>query len=176
MDLDIQPVRFSLKGYSTVKQLYMRAFPKYERETWPWMMLKSHFREADFMAFYDRQRFVGFAYVIHSHGFHYILFLAVNDQLRSQGYGSRIIAELRKLYRKDSLILDVEQPNPQAQNNHQRLRRIAFYRRNGFYLTSKRIEENQMTYQVLATKKRINQQGIDRIFQWFAWPLGWFIQ
>ena len=33
-----------------------------------------------------------------------------------------------------------------------------------------------MTYRVLATKKRINQQGVDRIFRWFAWPLGWFIQ
>lgn len=79
MDLDIQPVRLSLSNYRDVKQLYQRAFPKYEREPWPWMMLKSKFKQADFMAFYDQDQFVGFSYVIHSHGFHYILFLAVND-------------------------------------------------------------------------------------------------
>lgn len=176
MDLDIQPVRLSLSNYQDVKQLYYRAFPKYEREPWHWMILKSKFRQADFMAFYDQGQFVGFAYVIHSHGFHYILFLAVNDQLRSRGYGSRIISELRALYPSDSLVLDIEQPDPAAANNRQRLRRLAFYKRNGFYLTPKKLEEDQVTYRVLATKKHINQQKVDGIFEWFSWPLGCFIQ
>ena len=108
MDLDIQPVRLSLREYKQVKQLYMRAFPKYEREPWTWLLVKSKYQRADFMAFYDQKQFVGFAYVIHSHGMHYILYLAVNDQIRSQGYGTRIINELRRLYPKDSLALDVE--------------------------------------------------------------------
>ena len=90
MDLDIQPVRLSLKEYKQVKQLYMRAFPKYEREPWTWLLIKSKYQRADFMAFYDQEQFVGFAYVIHSHGMHYILYLAVNDQICSQGYGTRI--------------------------------------------------------------------------------------
>ena len=176
MDLDIQPVRLSLSNYREVKQLYQRAFPKYEREPWSWMMLKSKFKQADFMVFYDEGRFVGFAYVIHSHGFHYILFLAVNDQLRSRGYGSRIITQLRTLYPSDSLVLDVEQPDPHARNNQQRLRRLAFYKRNGFYWTPKKLEEDRVTYRVLATNKKINQQKVDRVFEWFSWPLGWFIQ
>lgn len=176
MDLDIQPVRLSLKEYPEVKQLYFRAFPQYEREPWTWMMLKSKFKRADFMAFYDRQQFVGFAYVIHSRGFHYILFLAVNDKLRSHGYGSRILSELRQKYTNDSLLLDIEEPNPHAANNRQRLRRLAFYKRNGFYQTPKKFPEEQVTFQVLATKKQINQQKVDRVFEWFSWPLGWFIQ
>jgi GNAT superfamily N-acetyltransferase len=130
----------------------------------------------NFTICHDQNQFVGFSYVIHSHGFHYILFLAVNDQLRSQGYGSRIIAQLRTLYPSDSLVLDIEQPDPSAKNNRQRLRRLAFYKRNGFYLTPKKLEEDQMTYRVLATKKHINQHKVDRVFEWFSWPLGWFIQ
>ncbi|MDO4902722.1 MAG: GNAT family N-acetyltransferase [Limosilactobacillus sp.] len=176
MDLDIQPVRLGLSNYQEVKQLYRRAFPKYEREPWSWMMLKSKFKQADFMAFYDEDKFVGFSYVIHSRGFHYILFLAINDQLRSQGYGSRIIKQLRSLYPSDSLVLDIEQPDPSAKNNKQRLRRLAFYKRNGFYLTPKKLEEEEVTYQVLATKKNINQRKIDHVFEWFSWPLGWLIQ
>lgn len=176
MDLDIQPVRLSLKEYSQVKQLYMRAFPKYEREPWMWLMLKSKYRQADFMAFYDHEQFIGFAYVIHSHGMHYILYLAVNDQVRSRGYGSRIINAIRHLYPQDSLVLDVEQPNPQAANNQQRLRRMRFYKKNGFFPTPKLFKEEKVTFQVLATNKKINQQKVDKVFEWFSWPLGWLIQ
>lgn len=176
MDLDIQPVRLSLKEYKQVKQLYKRAFPKYEREPWSWLLIKSKYQRADFMAFYDQEQFVGFAYVIHNHGMHYILYLAVNDQVRSQGYGTRIINELRNLYPNDSLALDVEQPNPHAANNQQRLRRLRFYRRNGFFPTPKLFKEEKVTFQVLATNKKINQQKIDKTFEWFSWPLGWLIQ
>lgn len=176
MDLDIQPVRLSLKEYKQVKQLYMRAFPKYEREPWTWLLIKSKYQRADFMVFYDQEQFVGFAYVIHSHGMHYILYLAVNDQIRSQGYGTRIINELCRLYPEDSLALDVEQPNPQAANNQQRLRRLKFYRRNGFFPTPKLFKEEKVTFQVLATNKKINQRKIDKAFEWFSWPLGWLIQ
>ncbi|MCR1877714.1 GNAT family N-acetyltransferase [Limosilactobacillus reuteri] len=176
MDLDIQPVRLSLREYKQVKQLYMRAFPKYEREPWTWLLVKSKYQRAAFMAFYDQKQFVGFAYVIHSHGMHYILYLAVNDQIRSQGYGTRIINELRRLYPEDSLALDVEQPNPQAANNQQRLRRLKFYRRNGFFPTPKLFKEEKVTFQVLATNKKINQGKIDKAFEWFSWPLGWLIQ
>lgn len=176
MDLDIQPVRLSLKEYRQIKQLYMRAFPKYEREPWPWLMLKSKYRRADFMAFYDQSQFIGFAYVIHSHGMLYILYLAVNDRVRSHGYGTRIINEIRHRYPQDSLVLDVEQPNPQAANNQQRLRRLRFYKRNGFFPTPKLFKEEKVTFQVLATNKKINQRKVDKVFEWFSWPLGWLIQ
>ena len=73
MDLDIQPVRSGLADYQEIKQLYMRAFPAYEREKWAWLIFKSHFKHADFEAFYDQGQFVGFAYVIHVKGLHYVL-------------------------------------------------------------------------------------------------------
>lgn len=176
MDLDIQPLRLSLKEYRQVKQLYMRAFPKYEREPWLWLRLKSKYQRADFMVFYNHNQFVGFTYVIHSHGMHYILYLAVNDQVRSRGYGTRIINEIRQRYPQDSLVLDIEQPNPQAANNQQRLRRMRFYKRNGFFPTPKLFKEEQVTFQVLATNKQINQRKVDKVFEWFSWPLGWLIQ
>src|SRR5699024_9391089 len=111
----------------------MRAFTKYKREPGTWLLINIKYQRDNIMAIYYHEQFVGFAYVIHSHGMHYILYLAVNDQIRSQGYGTRIINELRRLYPEDSLALDVEQPNPQAANNQQRLRRLKFYRRNGFF-------------------------------------------
>jgi len=173
LDLDIQPVRSGLADYQEIKQLYMRAFPAYEREKWAWLIFKSHFKHADFEAFYDQGQFVGFAYVIHVKGLHYVLYLAVNDRLRSQGYGSRILTTLKQHYHGVPLALDVEAPDPTAANNHQRLRRLAFYRKNGFRPTSRKMKDPEVTYQVLTTTNHFNGQKVDHVFDWFEWPFGW---
>src|SRR5699024_4135254 len=151
----------------------MRAFPAYEREKWAWLIFKSHFKHADFEAFYDQGQFVGFAYVIHVKGLHYVLYLAVNDRLRSQGYGSRILTTLKQHYHGVPLALDVEAPDPTVANNHQRLRRLAFYRKNGFRPTSRKMKDPEVTYQVLTTTNHFNGQKVDHVFDWFEWPFGW---
>jgi len=53
---------------------------------------------------------------------------AVAPALRGQGYGSRLLAELSSMTRK-TLCLEVEPPETEMA-----VRRIGFYRRNGFYL------------------------------------------
>lgn len=173
MDLDSQLVRPGQHNYQEIKQLYQRAFPAYERESWRWLLLKSWFKQADFLAFYDQDQFVGFAYVLHTKGLHYVLYLAVNDQLRSKGYGSRILAALKARYAGVPLALDIEEPDPTAANNRQRLRRLAFYRRNGFALTNKRMKDPEVTYRVLTTARHFNRQAVDHVFNWFEWPFGW---
>ena len=106
MDLDIQPVRLSLKEYKQVKQLYMRAFPKYEREPWTWLLIKSKYQRADFMAFYDQEQFVGFAYVI----IFCISQLMIKSVLKDTGHGllMNFVAftlRIRWLWTLSSLIL-----------------------------------------------------------------------
>ena len=86
----------------------MRAFPKYNGA----LALddaQSHFKRPT-LWLYERQRFVGFAYIIHSR-FHYILFLAVNDQLRSRVRQSDYHRTAEAIP-QGLLVLDVEQPNP----------------------------------------------------------------
>ena len=123
MSLTVKPLKPSLPEYRQVKALYYRAFPKYEQEAWSRLRFKRLFRRADFLVFYDQDQFVGLSYIIHHHGIHYVLYLAVNDRVRSRGYGSRILAQLKQRYAPDTLILDIEQPDVTAANNHQRLRR-----------------------------------------------------
>lgn len=167
MPLTVKLLNPSLPEYRQVKVLYYRAFPKYEQEAWSRLLFKRLFRRADFLVFYDHDHFVGLSYVIHHHGIHYVLYLAVNDQVRSQGYGSRILDQLKRQYAPDTLILDIEQPDAAAVNNHQRLRRLRFYRKNGFTLTERLTRTPEVTYQLLATRQRVDHTKVDEMFAWF---------
>lgn len=167
MSLTVKTLKLGLPEYQQAKALYYRAFPQYEQETWRRLLFKCLFRRADFLVFYDQERFVGLSYVIHHHEIHYVLYLAVNDQVRSQGYGSRILDQLKRRYASDTLILDIEQPDRMAANNQQRLRRLHFYRKNGFDLTSRLTKTPEVTYQLLATRQPIDHDKVDEMFAWF---------
>lgn len=58
----------------------------------------------------------------------HVLFLAVEETLRGNGYGSQILDAIRRAYPDKRLILDVEMPDPEAENQEQRTKRIAFYK------------------------------------------------
>lgn len=124
-------------------------------------------RRADFTAFYDGSQLVGFTYLIHHQDVHYLLYLAVNDQVRSQGYGSRILQATCCRYPGETVVLDIEQLDPQAANNHQRQRRLRFYRQNGFDLTDRLTPTADVTYQMFSNTSEVDQTKVDRIFNWF---------
>lgn len=167
MTLTVKPLKPSLPEYRQVKALYYCAFPEYEQEAWSRLLFKRLFRRADFLVFYDQDQFVGLSYVIHHHGIHYVLYLAVNDQVRSKGYGSQILDHLKDRYAPDTLVLDIEQPDSMANNNHQRLRRLRFYRKNGFSLTDRLTKTPAVTYQLLSTNQEIDHAKVDNMFTWF---------
>lgn len=167
MTLRIQHVTPLLPEYRFIKRLYYRAFPDYEQEAWLRLMFKRLFWRADFIAFYDEQRLVGFTYLVHHQEIHYLLYLAVNDQVRSRGYGSQILKQVSQMYVNDTLVLDIEQPNVNAANNHQRLRRLHFYQKNGFVLTSRLTPTDDVTYQMLSNHSAVDQAKVDEMFAWF---------
>ena len=43
-----------------------------------------------------------------------MLYFAIDAQCRSQGYGSRIIAELERQYPSDTIVLDIRTPDTNA--------------------------------------------------------------
>lgn len=167
LTLTTQPVTPFLPEYRFIKQLYYRSFPGYEQEAWLRLMFKRLFTRADFTAYYDGQQFVGFTYIVHHQGIHYLLYLAVNDQIRSRGYGSRILQQLNDTYAEDTLVLDIEQLDPSAANNHQRQRRLKFYQKNGFDLTNRLTPTPEVTYQMLSNTAEVNHAKVDDMFAWF---------
>jgi len=62
----------------------------------------------------------------------HIQFLAVEEKYRDEGYGSQILNEIKSRYNGNRIIVDMEDPDEEAKNHLQRMKRAHFYKENGF--------------------------------------------
>ena len=81
-----------------------------------------------------------------------MLYFAIDAQCRSQGYGSRIIAELERQYPSDTIVLDIRTPDANAADAQQRQKRLDFYLRNGFHIAPFEWVEAAERYTVLYSR------------------------
>ena len=146
-----------------VKALYYTAFPKEERL--PWWLLRLNARRSgiDLTAFLDGDTFCGFTASVTADNMHFLLFFAIPDDLRGRGYGSAILFQLRQNY--EDVTLNVELLDETAPNYPQRLRRFAFYRKNGFFDTGYHVWEVGGKFRVLGTESRLDVGTYKKIFK-----------
>lgn len=79
-----------------VKRIYFGAFPKEERMPFSMMVAMSKLWNTNFWAFYDKDVLCGFVYTAVNRKLVFIMFLAVDEALRSQGYGSAMLQKISK--------------------------------------------------------------------------------
>ena len=149
-DLQSREVTRRLPQYREVIDLYRRAFPPEEQIPLWHMRLMSLRRDVGFRAWLDDGALVGLTYTVDSPATVWLFYLAVNDSVRSRGYGSRILNGVRRHAAGRTVVLELEPLDDGAPNLEQRRRRLAFYERGGFALTGYRIHEGDQSYSVMA--------------------------
>lgn len=147
----------------SVKQLYEDSFPAIERISWTWMILMAFLGQADFFVYLDNQDFVGFSYSLKSKDTYYLLFLAISQELHSKGYGQRILGEVEKQAYGRSIFLVIEPLDEKSENFDLRLKRLAFYQRNGYQLLDYIYYENHEVYQVLGNQAEADIWSFERL-------------
>ena len=123
-----------------VKTLYESAFPENERI--PIKQLLDNKIKREFWAFFDKEegasssatKFCGFSNSISLGDITNIVYFAVVPELRSRGYGSKILQAIRKQHPDTRIVVDieVEEDSKDAEELERRNRRRDFYLRNGF--------------------------------------------
>lgn len=103
----------------------------------------------DFYALYDGDIFVGFIAVRTYKQLAYLFFLAIDSNLRSNGYGSKAIRTLLELYPGKHQVVDMEMIDESARNNEQRMKRRSFYLRNGYLPTGHFLSYLGVDYEIL---------------------------
>ena len=151
INLRTMAVSNKLKEYSEIKSLICRAFPK--NEQFPMWLLRTLAvrKSVDFSAYYDGESFCGISYTVNNDDLVFVLYLAVNDKIRSKGYGSAILQCIKQKYPNKVIALNIEPLEPNSDNYSQRVKRFEFYVRNGFIDTGCKITDNSGNYQILAT-------------------------
>lgn len=132
IQLTVERMTTYSRALRPVKSLYLSAFPREERVPFPILMRRAQSDWVHFLLFYDGGLFCGLAYLLLGEHLGALMYLAVNDSLRSRGYGTRILSAIRDYCGDRTVALDIEQVIPGATNYDQRKRRRDFYLRNGF--------------------------------------------
>lgn len=113
-------------------------------------------KSVDFLAYYDGDSFCGISYTVSDGGLVFVLYLAVNDKIRSKGYGTAILQYIKRKFPDKTITLNIEPLAPNSGNYAQRVRRYEFYVKNGFVDTQYQITDNSGSYQILATTEKFS--------------------
>lgn len=146
-----------------VKALYEMSFPKEERLPWWIMRLNARRKDIDICAWLDGQELCGFTSAVRAGGMYLLLFFAIVPEKQGQGYGSGILSVLQQKY--ETIALNVELWDPEAENFPQRKRRFAFYKRNGFYDTGYHVWEIGGKFRILATGQQLDVPAYKAAFR-----------
>ena len=131
MELRVEKVAKS-KRKREIKEVYLSSFPKEERMPFSLMLMMSCLWNTDFLAFYDGDTLCGFVYLASIRKLTFLMFFAVAESLRSQGYGSRILEELQARKEDHKIVVSIEPCDGTAEDMEQRIRRKRFYQKNGY--------------------------------------------
>ncbi len=132
-----------------LKKLYLTAFPAEERAPFFLIMSKAKSGKGEMLAAYDREEFIGFAYMVCYKDLAYIFYLAVEENKRGKGYGGKILKAVKEKYSGSRIFLAREQLDESAENYTQRVNRHTFYLNNGFTDLPCQIKEASVIYDVM---------------------------
>ncbi len=137
----------------------------------PWWILAflSYRRDMGIYGFYEGDTLCGFTSMAVTEKVLFVLFFAVPEEKRGQGYGSAILSLLKRTYPGREIVLNVELLDPTADNYAQRLQRMRFYSKNGFYDTGYDIDEVGGTFRVLSTNRALDVPGYLQVFSRLSW-------
>lgn len=131
--MEIIKVTPSFAGMDSLRTIYEEAFPVEERFTTIDSMIE---HGADVSAYQDDGVLVGLSVIFHLEWFDYLLFFAVNSQIRSKGYGGIIFDNIVASAGERPLYFSVEDPDETpVENIEQRIKRVNFYQKHGYTLS-----------------------------------------
>ena len=149
--LTVRKVTRELDEYPQIAALYESSFPETERLEMDILLKKTDQDTADFSAYYDSGRFVGFTFASVSDEAVFLVYLAVETTLRSRGYGGMILKQIAEAHSPKGIMLNVEPLDKEAENYEQRLKRLRFYTDNGFRESGYQLTDHGDQYSILTT-------------------------
>lgn len=165
MSINFRPFNKSDNHYSRVIDLYKEAFPGAQRI--PRFLLRFKLRKGKkgFSVLYDGEEWIGLLYLTQYRDIVFVQFLAVSESIRSRGYGSKVMDALGALYPEKRMVLNIEEVNEQAKNYQQRIKRKAFYEKNGFISTGYLVKEPDQMQEMLIRGGSISKQEIELMYK-----------
>lgn len=131
-----------------VEPLFISAFPENERPSADLYFSNFKNNKSSLLwGFYDEEEFIGFASFVIYKDICYIFFLAVKDEYRNKGYGTKILSTIKEEFKNYIILLCYEEVDDKYPDNENRKRRESFYKKNGFIINPLKTYEFGVIFQ-----------------------------
>lgn len=146
-----------------------------------WLMKAMCIREnTKFWEFYDKDTLCGFVYFGTNRKMVFVMFLAVDKELRSKGYGSAILQEIKNKYPDRKIIISIEPCNKDVPDIEIRKKRKEFYIRNGYNETGYMMKLAGVEQEILIANGEFNVRELRVFFALYSngtmYPKIWEIE
>lgn len=171
MDLTMEPLTRKQSEFGKAKELYYNSFPKNERIPMSLLIWKAKQDFVDFLAIYDEDTYIGFTYLISHKNLTYVLYIAIDGNARSKGYGGQALAKIKEQYPDNPIVLNIEVVDETASNYEQRATRRKFYTRNGYEGSSYLYQDRWGLYEVMVQGGKVQIDEFYLLLEKFAGAL-----
>ncbi len=172
MNLNSESVTRNSPILPEIKRLYEEAFPANEKAPLSILLRKARKPYVDFSVYRDQNAMIGFTYLARRDDLVFLMYLAVDPRYRSQGYGSRLLEQVRLAHPGCRILLNIENLEPDKPGAEDRARRRRFYLRNGYEASGMLIKEFGVLYEALVYGGPVGQSEYLRLYgRFMGFPL-----
>lgn len=153
--------KYENKYYEQVKEIYEISFPKQER----YLELKDMINKdnTELVCLVENDTVLGIMYLIKYKNMIFVLYLAINPNIRSKGYGSYMLKWLLENNSNKNIFLNIEEVVEISSDYETRKRRMNFYIKNGFYITDYVSKEDKENFNILSNKNLIDVEEYKKL-------------
>ena len=169
--MQVKRVKFFSKDYKKICKLLCTSLPRQEHLPLSLIYLLSLRKDIHYLSFYDNETLVGLMYTITTKELDYLLYLVVDPNIRSKGYGSQMMAWVKNKNGEKPMALDIETLDEKASNYEQRIKRYHFYQKNGFIETESIINYNDNDFIIMTNKNTFDKNALIKLFKSFTYHL-----
>ena len=165
MSINLRPLNQNDDNYSKVIDLYKKAFTTAQRiPTW---ILKFKLRKGKvgFNVLYANDTWIGLIYTTEFKDIVLVHFLAISESFRSGGYGGKVMDSMKVMHSGKRIVLNIEKLDKQEKNFEQRIKRKAFYEKNGFSSSGYFVKEPGEKLEMLIFGGSINKEEIEAMYK-----------
>lgn len=150
----MEVVKYKKIYYAQINEIYEKSFPREERYINLKKMIENPNTELYCLA--DNGTVLGFIYLIFHNDMIFILYLAINKEIRSKGYGTYLLNWCLKKYNNKKIYLNIEEVKENVSDYEIRKKRLDFYLKNGFYITNYISKEKYINFNILSNNLEID--------------------
>lgn len=167
-DITLKKINLSSPELPTLLRIYEEDFPIEERVyTVEQLISAREDAKLDVNALCEGEKTVGIVITISQETWAYLMFLGIDRQFQSGGYGAKALKAVLDMAGERPLIFVIEAIDPNASNAEQRVRRKKFYLRQGMHDTGFRRASGGCDFEFMSSREELSPEVLGALKGYF---------